>query len=57
VLSFEDQVATLVNSYRAKNGLAPLTLNWQLSRMAASSLRICAICVLLPHESDVRLSV
>jgi uncharacterized YkwD family protein/spore coat assembly protein SafA len=34
VLSFEDQVATLVNSYRAKYGLAPLRLNWQLSRMA-----------------------
>lgn len=31
--SIESQVVTLVNKERAANGLAPLTLNWQLSRM------------------------
>jgi uncharacterized YkwD family protein/spore coat assembly protein SafA len=30
----EYQVAKLVNQERAKNGLKPLTLNWQLSRVA-----------------------
>jgi len=30
----EKQIATMVNSERAKVGLAPLKLNWQLSRVA-----------------------
>ncbi|MBB3108488.1 putative YkwD family protein/spore coat assembly protein SafA [Paenibacillus phyllosphaerae] len=32
--SVESQVAQLVNAERAKAGLKPLTLNWQLSRVA-----------------------
>ncbi|MFC4103086.1 SafA/ExsA family spore coat assembly protein [Paenibacillus xanthanilyticus] len=32
--SFEAQVAKLVNAERAKAGLNPLSLNWQLSRVA-----------------------
>lgn len=32
--TFEEEVARLVNAERAKAGLAPLTLNWQLSRVA-----------------------
>lgn len=32
--SVEAEVARLVNVERAKNGLQPLTLNWQLSRVA-----------------------
>jgi len=34
VKTIESQVASLVNKERAKNGLPPLTLNWQLSRVA-----------------------
>ena len=30
----EQQVANLVNQYRAKNGLSTLNLNWELSRIA-----------------------
>lgn len=32
--SVENQVLKLVNQERAKNGLKPLTMNWQLSRVA-----------------------
>ncbi|NCB04340.1 MAG: SafA/ExsA family spore coat assembly protein [Clostridia bacterium] len=34
VLSYEAEVVRLVNEQRAKNGLAPLTQNWELSRIA-----------------------
>ena len=34
VLSYEAEVVRLVNEVRAKNGLEPLTLNWELSRVA-----------------------
>lgn len=34
VQSYEQEVARLVNVERAKAGLAPLTLNWELSRVA-----------------------
>ena len=34
VLSYEAEVARLVNEVRAENGLAPLTVNWELSRVA-----------------------
>ena len=34
VQNFEEEVARLVNEQRAKNGLSPLTLNWELSRVA-----------------------
>lgn len=34
VQSYEQEVAQLVNVERAKAGLAPLTLNWELSRVA-----------------------
>lgn len=34
VKTVENQVAVMVNSERAKAGLKPLTLNWQLSRVA-----------------------
>jgi len=34
VKSIEAEVARLVNAERAKNGLGPLKLNWQLSRVA-----------------------
>ena len=34
VTSFESEVAQLVNEIRVKNGLKPLTLNWELSRVA-----------------------
>jgi len=33
-LSLEEQVVRLCNAERAKYGLAPLTLNWQVSRVA-----------------------
>lgn len=34
VLSYEAEVVRLVNEVRAENGLEPLTLNWELSRVA-----------------------
>jgi len=34
VLAFENEVIRLVNEQRAKNGLQPLTANWELSRVA-----------------------
>lgn len=34
VLSYESEVIRLVNEIRAKNGLKPLTANWELSRVA-----------------------
>lgn len=34
VQNFEEEVARLANEQRAKNGLSPLTLNWELSRVA-----------------------
>lgn len=34
VLAFENEVIRLVNEQRAKNGLRPLTANWELSRVA-----------------------
>ena len=34
VSSFESEVVRLVNEVRAKNGLKPLTENWELSRVA-----------------------
>ena len=34
MLSYEAEVVRLVNEQRAKNGLAPLTQNWELSRIA-----------------------
>lgn len=34
VLNYEAEVVRLVNEVRAENGLAPLTLNWELSRIA-----------------------
>ncbi len=34
ILSYEQEVIRLVNSERAKNGIAPLTYDWQLSRVA-----------------------
>lgn len=34
VSEYEKQVVTLVNQYRAENGLAPLTLNMELSKVA-----------------------
>lgn len=34
VLSYEAEVVRLVNEVRAKNGLEPLKLNWELSRVA-----------------------
>lgn len=34
VLSYEAEVVRLVNEVRAENGLAPLTVNWELSRVA-----------------------
>ena len=33
-LSFEQQVLALCNQQRAQIGLSPLTMNWQLERMA-----------------------
>lgn len=32
--NFEQQVVNLVNQQRSKNGLLPLTMNWQVSRVA-----------------------
>lgn len=34
VLNYEAEVVRLVNEVRAENGLAPLTMNWELSRVA-----------------------
>ena len=34
VLSVEEEVVRLVNAERQKNGLSPLTLDWELSRVA-----------------------
>ena len=34
VLRFESEVAALVNAARAENGLQPLKVNWELSRVA-----------------------
>lgn len=34
VLKFENEVIRLTNEIRAKNGLKPLTANWELSRVA-----------------------
>ncbi len=34
VLAYESEVVRLVNAERAKSGLAPLTQNWELSRVA-----------------------
>jgi len=34
VLAFEQEVIRLVNEQRVKNGLKPLTANWELSRVA-----------------------
>lgn len=34
VAAFEREVAELVNDYRAEYGLSPLTLDWELSRVA-----------------------
>ena len=34
VLAYEKEVVRLVNQERAKNGLKPLTYNWELSRVA-----------------------
>lgn len=34
VLNYEAEVVRLVNEQRAKNGLQPLTMNWELSRVA-----------------------
>jgi len=34
VLDFEDEVIRLVNDIRVRNGLKPLTTNWELSRVA-----------------------
>jgi len=34
VLAFENEVIRLVNEQRSKNGLKPLTANWELSRVA-----------------------
>ena len=34
VLAFENEVIRLVNEQRAKNGLKPLSANWELSRVA-----------------------
>lgn len=34
VLNYEAEVVRLVNEVRAENGLAPLTVNWELSRVA-----------------------
>lgn len=34
VLNYEKEVVRLVNEIRAKNGLAPLTYDWELSRVA-----------------------
>lgn len=34
VLAFENEVIRLVNDQRSKNGLKPLTANWELSRVA-----------------------
>ncbi|MBQ2829454.1 MAG: SafA/ExsA family spore coat assembly protein [Oscillospiraceae bacterium] len=34
VLSYESEVVRLVNAERAKQGLSPLTQNWELSRVA-----------------------
>lgn len=34
VLSYEEEVVRLVNVQRAKYGLQPLTMNWELSRVA-----------------------
>ncbi len=34
VLSYEEEVVRLVNAERAKNGLKPLTHDWELSRVA-----------------------
>lgn len=34
VLAYEQEVVRLVNAERAKNGLSPLTHNWELSRVA-----------------------
>ena len=33
-LSYEEEVVRLVNAERAKVGLSPLTMNWELSRVA-----------------------
>lgn len=33
-LSYEKQVVNLCNGYRKQQGLSPLTMNWQLERMA-----------------------
>ncbi len=34
ILSYEEQVVQLVNKYRKQNGLAELTINWELSRVS-----------------------
>jgi len=34
VTSYEEQVVQLVNRYRTQYGLSPLTMNWELSRVA-----------------------
>jgi len=34
VLSYEQQVLSLCNQYRAQQGLAPLSMSWELERMA-----------------------
>lgn len=34
VLNYESEVVRLVNGYRAQYGLKPLTMNWELSRVA-----------------------
>lgn len=34
ILSYEEQVVRLVNQYRRENGLAELTIHWELSRVA-----------------------
>ena len=34
VLAYENEVIRLVNTERSKNGLSPLTANWELSRVA-----------------------
>lgn len=34
VLAYENEVIRLVNAERSKNGLSPLTANWELSRVA-----------------------
>ena len=34
ILAYENEVIRLVNAERSKNGLSPLTANWELSRVA-----------------------